>query len=135
MATTFKLKRKTFSESEEKKKNSNSSFGKKLAIGVGIAGTLAGGFYGAKKGYLGSGAQKWAGKTTASVGKLLGSEAIMKSGAQSYGQGAAKQIANDRAALIASGVTKKPKLTQAQIDKKASILSDAMLKSLKKENK
>lgn len=132
MASTFNLKRKTFSN---KDKEEGSGIGKKLAIGVGIAGTLAGGFYGAKKGYLGSGAQKWAGKTTASAGKLLGSEAMMKSGAQSYGQGAAKQIANDRAALIASGVTKKPKLTQAQIDERASILSDTLLKSLKKGNK
>ena len=52
MASIFTLRRKTFADSQPKKKKS--SLGKKLAIGAGAAATTAGAFYGARKGVFGN---------------------------------------------------------------------------------
>lgn len=124
--STFRLKRKTFSDQPGEKK---SGLGKKLLIGAGIA---AAGFAGAKTGMLGAGAQKWAGSTYGKVGKMIGSEGMMLSGAKSYGQGAAKQIANNRDALIKAGKTTKTAYTNDQITKNADKLGNAFLGKLLK---
>lgn len=92
---TFRLKRKTYSDDQQREKKSG--WGKKLAIGAGLA---AAGFMGAKSGMLGAGAQKWAGSTYARAGKLIGNQGMIKSGAASYGQGAAKQAS---AAAVTKG--------------------------------
>lgn len=124
MASTFRLKRKTYSDDQ----NNGSGWGKKLAIGAGIA---AAGFMGAKSGMLGAGAQKWAGSAYARAGKAIGSQGMMKSGAQSYGQGAAKQIANRNATrLAADGSKTVGKVTEQVTNARAQKLSDAFMNKL-----
>ena len=119
MASTFKLKRKTFSDSE----NKGSGWGKKLLVGAGIA---AAGFAGAKKGMFGAGAQKWAGSTYAKAGKMLGSQGMLKSGAASYGQGAAKQAS---AKAVSNGGTAFSKEQLSNIaNKKANQLESVLTK-------
>ena len=123
MASTFILKRKTFSDNE----NKGSGIGKKLAIGAGALAATAGAFYGAKRGVFGAGAQKWAGKTWGQAGKLLGSDKMMQSGAKSYGQGAAKaQQANINAKLQAKG-KKAIEFTKEQTAKNAQKHEDRFL--------
>ena len=120
MASTFKLKRKTFSESE----NKGSGWGKKLLVGAGIA---AAGFAGAKKGMFGAGAQRWAGSTYAKAGKMLGSQGMIKSGAASYGQGAAKQAS---AKAVANGRTAFSKEQLSNFaDRRANQLQSVLTKS------
>ncbi len=126
MASTFRLKRKTYSDDQQREKNSG--WGKKLAIGAGIA---AAGFAGAKSGMLGAGAQKWAGSTYAKAGKLVGSQGMIKSGAASYGQGAAKQIAERNAArLAADGSKTVGKVTEQVTNARAQKLADAFINKL-----
>ena len=122
---TFRLKRKTYSNQSDEKK---SGWGKKLAIGAGIA---AAGFMGAKSGMLGAGAQKWAGGAYARAGKAIGSQGMIKSGAASYGQGAAKQIAERNAArLAADGSKTVSKVTEQVTNARAQKLSDAFINKL-----
>jgi hypothetical protein len=131
MASTFRLKRKTYSDNQNQN-NQGSGWGKKLAIGAGIA---AAGFMGAKGGMLGAGAQKWAGKTWARAGKAIGNENMMLSGAKSYGQGSAQQMANRRADLIASGSknVRGAAYTDQQIANKADKIGNNFLGTLLKK--
>lgn len=127
MASSFRLKRKLYSSDKE-----GSSFGKKaLAIGGTLAAT-AGAFYGAKKGMFGAGAQKWAGSTYGKIGKAVGSDNMMLSGANSYGQGVAKQMANHRDALIKAGTSKNAAYTNEQMTANASKAGNAFLGKLLK---
>ena len=66
MASTFRLKRKTYSD------ENGSSWGKKLAIGAGTLAATAGAFYGAKKGMFGNNAQLWTNRKVMQVGRSLG---------------------------------------------------------------
>ena len=106
MASTFILKRKTFADnvnvsvgqggSNDGKKGS--SFGKKLAIGVGTIGATAGTFALARRGKLGAGLQKSANNLYGQVGGFLSRKGatgigsnMMKSAEEKYQQ-AAKDI-------------------------------------------
>lgn len=99
MASTFRLKRKTFSDEK------SSGWGKKLAIGA--AGTLAataGAFYGAKKGMFGNNAQLWANRKVMQVGRSFGKDSnfgqkIVNSGKEGVNQ-AIKGIRESRAAEV-----------------------------------
>jgi hypothetical protein len=73
MASTFRLKRKTYSDNQNQN-NQGSGWGKKLAIGAGIA---AAGFMGAKTGMLGNKAQLWANRRVMGVGRALGKESTI----------------------------------------------------------
>lgn len=68
---------------------------RKLAIG---AAALAGGLYAGKKGYLGAGLQKSINTGWARVGKSVGSDSMMLSGAKGVGEASAAKIANRKAA-------------------------------------
>lgn len=80
-----------FSDDENKK---GSGLGK-LALG---AATLAGGLYAGKKGLFGAGIQKSINKGWANVGKTIGSDSMMLSGAQGVGEANAKMLAKRKAA-------------------------------------
>ena len=69
MASTFILKRKTYSDEQK------SGWGKKLAIGATV-GTLgaAAGFMGAKTGMLGNRAQLWANRRVMDAGRMFGKD-------------------------------------------------------------
>lgn len=97
MASTFVLKRKTFDDSDQK----GSGFGKKLAIGLGTVGSLAGGFALAKTGHLGAGLQKSSNLAWGNTGAKLNKwgmtnwgNSMMKSGAAGVGKAAEKTAAN-----------------------------------------
>ena len=86
-----------YSEGEKK-----SGLGKKLLAGAAVAGTIAGGLYGAKRGIFGAGAQKAVGNAMTSTGSYLRkfestkgiSDKLIKSGSDAFGTGAAKQAAS-----------------------------------------
>lgn len=92
MATTFKLKRKLYSDDEKK----GMGTGTKLALG---AATLAGGFYGARKGMFGNTARLGANKMYMSAGKALGSKGMVKSGAKDYATASVNLRENSMAKL------------------------------------
>lgn len=72
--TTYRLKRKTFSDN-----NQEMSTGTKVVLGLGSLATLAGAGYGASKGMFGTGAQRWMGKNMVRFGaRNSGVEAIAK---------------------------------------------------------
>lgn len=105
MASTFVLKRKTFADnvnvnvgqggSNDGKKGS--SFGKKLAIGVGTIGATAGTFALARHGKLGAGLQKSANTAWMRAGKHVGKlnegwgASMQKSALEKYTDAAKKQ--------------------------------------------
>lgn len=96
MASTFRLKRKTFSDEK------GSGLGKKLAVGA-LAAT-AGAFYGAKKGMFGNNAQLWANRKVMQVGRSFGKDSnfgqkIVNSGKEGVNQ-AIKGIRESRAAEV-----------------------------------
>lgn len=85
MATTYTLKRKTYSEEDGKK--SGISTGGKIALGVGAtAATTALAFAGARRGALGNSLQLKTNKMWASAGKKLGSQGMIDSAANKFGE-------------------------------------------------
>lgn len=108
MATTFKLKRKLYSDDEKK----GMGTGTKLALG---AATLAGGLYGAKKGMFGNTARMAVNKGWMSVGKTLGSKSMIKSGATDYAKGAVNKN-------IAQATKVDPNFKMTDMDKKRNIV-------------
>ena len=90
-----------FSDNEGK-----SGVGKKILGGLAVAGTVAGGLYGARRGVFGAGAQKAVGNAMAASGSYLGKygatkrigDKLMKSGSDAYGTGMAKQISSKQTA-------------------------------------
>ena len=98
MASTFRLKRKTFSD------ENGSGLGKKLAVGAGALAATAGAFYGAKKGMFGNNAQLWANRKVMQVGRSFGKDSnfgqkIVNSGKEGVTQ-AIKGIRENRAAEV-----------------------------------
>lgn len=85
MATTYTLKRKTYSEEDGKK--SGMSTGGKIALGVGAtAATTALAFAGARRGAFGSQTAMNANKLWASAGKKLGSQGMINSASNRFGE-------------------------------------------------
>jgi hypothetical protein len=84
MATTYRLKRKTFSEGDEKKSN----FGK---IALGTAATAGLAFAGARRGMLGTNAMKSTNAMWAKAGNAIGSRSMVQSGAKKYGAAVVKE--------------------------------------------
>ena len=96
MATTYTLKRKTYSEEDGKK--SRMSTGGKIALGVGAtAATTALAFAGARRGLFGGRTAMNANKMWASAGKKLGSQGMINSAADKYGK-AVENITSNRLA-------------------------------------
>jgi len=96
MATTYTLKRKTYSEEDGKK--SRMSTGGKIALGVGAtAATTALAFAGARRGLFGGQTAMNANKLWASAGKKLGSQGMVNSAADKYGK-AVENITSNRLA-------------------------------------
>ena len=85
MATTYTLKRKTFSDGEEKK---GSNLGK---IALGTAATAGLAFAGARRGMLGTGAMKSTNAMWAKTGNAIGNRAMVQSGAKKYGAAVVKE--------------------------------------------
>ena len=79
-----------------------------------------------------TGAQKWAGSTYGKIGKAVGSDNMMLSGANSYGQGVSKQMANHRNALIKAGTSKNAAYTNEQMTANAHKAGNAFLGKLLK---
>lgn len=119
MATTFKLKRKLYSDDGKK----GMGTGTKLALG---ATALAGGLYGAKKGIFGTRAMARVNKDWAKTGKAIGSEKMMLSGAQGYGVARAKQI--DKALLNRTNSQMTKQAFNTKADQKGSQFLDSLLK-------
>lgn len=101
MATKFILKRKVFAEGEYPEERKKSSFGKKLAITAGVAGTLAGGFALAKNGKLGTTLQTGANQAWGNLGvgmSRLGfknqGEKMISSGVKGISLAAGKEAGN-----------------------------------------
>ena len=92
MATTYTLKRKTYSE-EEGKKSGMSTAGK-IALG---AGATALAFAGARRGLMGTGLQKSTNKLWASAGKKIGSQGMIDNAAKKYGTAIGKESAKNAA--------------------------------------
>lgn len=121
MATTYVLKRKTYSSEDGKKEGM--STGAKIALGTG---TLAAGFYGARKGMFGARAMAGANKGWARLGKAIGSDNMMLSGAQGYGVARAKQI--DKALLNRTNSQMTKQAFNAKANQKGSQFLDSLLK-------
>jgi hypothetical protein len=84
---------KTYSEDD--KENKKGGLLKKAAIGTALAaGTIAAG----RRGYLGAGMQKGTGNLIARTGKVFKSQRLQDIGAKSWGEGAAKTRAKNKAA-------------------------------------
>lgn len=84
---------KTYSEDD--KENKRGGLLKKAAIGTALAaGTIAAG----RRGYLGAGMQKGTGNLIARTGKVFKSQRLQDIGAKSWGEGAAKTRAKNKAA-------------------------------------
>ena len=73
----FKLKRRLYSAEQSQE---SGGIGSTLLKGAAAVGTVAGTFFGAKKGYLGSTARKIAGDAYAGAGKILGNSNMIQSG-------------------------------------------------------
>ena len=86
MATTYTLKRKTFSDDGQQEKKSNAG---KIALGVGA--TAAGLFAGARRGLMGTGAMKATNSLWAKTGNAIGSRRMVQSGAKKYGAAVVKE--------------------------------------------
>lgn len=84
MATTYRLKRKTFSEEEGKKRNLG-----KLALGTAATAGLA--FAGARRGMLGTNAMKSTNAMWAKAGNAIGNRSMVQSGAKKYGAAVVKE--------------------------------------------
>jgi hypothetical protein len=84
MATTYTLKRKTFSEEEGKKSNLG-----KIALGTAATAGLA--FAGARRGMLGTGAMKSTNAMWAKAGNKIGAQGMVKSGSRGVGVAMAKE--------------------------------------------
>ena len=84
MATTYRLKRKTFSEGEEKKSNLG-----KIALGTAATAGLA--FAGARRGMLGTNAMKSTNAMWAKAGNAIGNRSMVQSGAKKYGAAVVKE--------------------------------------------
>jgi hypothetical protein len=81
--------------SEDDKENKRGGLLKKAAIGTALAaGTIAAG----RRGYLGAGMQKGTGNLIARTGKVFKSQRLQDIGAKSWGEGAAKTRAKNKAA-------------------------------------
>ena len=90
MATTYTLKRKTYSEEDGNK--SGMSTGKKIALGVGATAATAGlAFAGARRGMLGTGAMKSTNAMWAKAGNKIGAQGMVKSGSRGVGVAMAKE--------------------------------------------
>ena len=92
------LKRKVFADDDQQKK---SGLGKKLMIGLGTVGTVAGSFALAKSGRLGAGLQRSSNTLWGNTGAKLSNwgmtnwgNSMMKSGAAGVGKAAEKTAAN-----------------------------------------
>ena len=96
---TYTLKRKTYSDGEEKKSN----LGRNLALGAATVGTLALGAKAGMAGKLGGGVQKSMGRFVGNTGRMIGNDNMMLRGAKAYGQGQGTILANRQAARAASG--------------------------------
>jgi hypothetical protein len=102
-----------------------SGIGKKILSGLAVAGTVAGGVYGARKGVFGAGAQKAVGNKLAQAGSFLGKygatkgvgERLIKSGSDAFGQGSAKKLADLQANAFGKGTG--VQMSAEQIQKKA----------------
>ena len=84
MATTYTLKRKTFSENEK----NGSNLGK---IALGTAATAGLAFAGARRGILGTGAMKSTNAMWAKAGNKIGAQGMVKSGSRGVGVAMAKE--------------------------------------------
>lgn len=84
MATTYTLKRKTFSENEK----NGSNLGK---IALGTAATAGLAFAGARRGMLGTGAMKSTNAMWAKAGNKIGAQGMVKSGSRGVGVAMAKE--------------------------------------------
>lgn len=79
-----------------------SSTKKKILGGLAVAGTIAGGLYGARRGWLGAGAQKMVGNKMAQTGSYLQNfkstrglgDKLITSGADAYSTGQTKKVAS-----------------------------------------
>lgn len=86
-----------YSDNEE-----GSGIGKKVLGGLAVAGTLAGGLYGAKRGVFGAGAQRAVGNAMASTGSYLGrfnatkgvSDKLINSGSEAYAAGQTRKVSD-----------------------------------------
>ena len=89
MASTFNLKRKTFSNEEK-------STGSKIATGIaGTAATVAAGFYGARKGMFGNKVAMGANKMWGKAGKAIGNDYMKINAASDYGKARANQLSKN----------------------------------------
>ncbi len=123
MASTFILKRKTFSDPQQQK---NSSFGKKLAIGAGTVAGTAGLFLGARKGVMGNQIMKSANNLYGRAGGYLS-----RNGATNIGNkmmtGARKDYLKATQSTMEEAAKAKGKtLADGVANKKATAAADAM---------